>query len=533
MRRSTRSLMTCSQRQASACTSSQSRPMTSTSRHSASRCLRMTRVAIARPASLSSRWRSPSTESRPSRSMRATVCETVGPDCPSRSAMRARSGTMPSSSSSKMVRRYISVVSMRSLTAGWVLCWWCPGRSTRRPSCPTARRVAAFPHLTRSRPGHVPTCARGRGAPSLGSVPSVLWFRRDLRRHDNPALLAAARGGARRRRRPRSCRCSCSTRALWDPAGAVRRACLVALAARARRVARRRLVVRHGDPLDVVPEVAAAAGARTVHVAADFAPYGATARRRGRGGARRDGRALVAHRVAVRRGARARAQGRRHAVPRLHAVLPRVARARLARARARPRRVADVADRRAGPLASDGDPRRARPRRDGAARRRARRPRSSGGRPSAPTGLASYADLRDRADLAGTSGLSTHLQVGRDPPAHAARRPRRLRGARGVPQGDRAGGSSTPTSSAPAPESARTSLDPRFAPHAARLGAAGRRAVRRRGREGRTGYPFVDAGMRQLLAEGWVHNRVRMVVASFLVKDLHLPWQRGARWFMR
>jgi deoxyribodipyrimidine photo-lyase len=50
--------------------------------------------------------------------------------------------------------------------------------------------------------------------------------------------------------------------------------------------------------------------------------------------------------------------------------------------------------------------------------------------------------------------------------------------------------------------------------------------------EGRTGYPFVDAGMRQLLTEGWMHNRVRMVVASFLVKDLHLEWQLGARHFM-
>lgn len=50
--------------------------------------------------------------------------------------------------------------------------------------------------------------------------------------------------------------------------------------------------------------------------------------------------------------------------------------------------------------------------------------------------------------------------------------------------------------------------------------------------QGRTGYPFVDAGMRQLLAEGWMHNRVRMVVASFLVKDLHLEWQLGAQWFM-
>jgi deoxyribodipyrimidine photo-lyase len=50
---------------------------------------------------------------------------------------------------------------------------------------------------------------------------------------------------------------------------------------------------------------------------------------------------------------------------------------------------------------------------------------------------------------------------------------------------------------------------------------------------GTTGYPIIDAGMRQLLATGWMHNRVRMLVASFLVKDLHLPWQWGARHFMR
>ncbi len=51
-------------------------------------------------------------------------------------------------------------------------------------------------------------------------------------------------------------------------------------------------------------------------------------------------------------------------------------------------------------------------------------------------------------------------------------------------------------------------------------------------RAGRTGYPFVDAGMRQLLAEGWMHNRVRMVTASFLVKDLHQWWPIGARHFL-
>lgn len=49
---------------------------------------------------------------------------------------------------------------------------------------------------------------------------------------------------------------------------------------------------------------------------------------------------------------------------------------------------------------------------------------------------------------------------------------------------------------------------------------------------GNTGYPIVDAGIRQLLGSGWMHNRVRMIVASFLVKDLHLPWQWGAKFFM-
>ncbi|MCB8915047.1 MAG: deoxyribodipyrimidine photo-lyase [Thermoleophilales bacterium] len=51
-------------------------------------------------------------------------------------------------------------------------------------------------------------------------------------------------------------------------------------------------------------------------------------------------------------------------------------------------------------------------------------------------------------------------------------------------------------------------------------------------RNGQTGYPLVDAGMRQLLGEGWMHNRVRMVVASFLTKDLHLDWRLGERHFM-
>jgi deoxyribodipyrimidine photo-lyase len=48
---------------------------------------------------------------------------------------------------------------------------------------------------------------------------------------------------------------------------------------------------------------------------------------------------------------------------------------------------------------------------------------------------------------------------------------------------------------------------------------------------GQTGFPIVDAGMRELWHTGWMHNRVRMIVASFLTKDLLIGWQKGAAWF--
>ena len=53
----------------------------------------------------------------------------------------------------------------------------------------------------------------------------------------------------------------------------------------------------------------------------------------------------------------------------------------------------------------------------------------------------------------------------------------------------------------------------------------------KRWQQGMTGVPIVDAGMRQLWATGWMHNRVRMIVASFLVKNLLIPWQLGEQWF--
>jgi len=82
------------------------------------------------------------------------------------------------------------------------------------------------------------------------------------------------------------------------------------------------------------------------------------------------------------------------------------------------------------------------------------------------------------------------------------------------------------------PESARESMDDKVGAMPWDRGAGADEAFEAWSR-GRTGFPIVDAGMRQLLAEGWMHNRVRMITASFLVKDLHLDWQRGARWFMQ
>ncbi len=78
------------------------------------------------------------------------------------------------------------------------------------------------------------------------------------------------------------------------------------------------------------------------------------------------------------------------------------------------------------------------------------------------------------------------------------------------------------------PDLSHKPLNARFGDVAWRQDSEALRAWQR----GLTGYPIVDAGMRQLWRTGWMHNRVRMVAASFLVKDLLLPWQEGAAWFM-
>jgi deoxyribodipyrimidine photo-lyase len=78
------------------------------------------------------------------------------------------------------------------------------------------------------------------------------------------------------------------------------------------------------------------------------------------------------------------------------------------------------------------------------------------------------------------------------------------------------------------PDTASENFNPRFdALHWAKADEA----VLHRWQQGRTGIPLVDAGMRELWHTGWMHNRVRMIVASFLTKNLRLHWEHGARWF--
>jgi deoxyribodipyrimidine photo-lyase len=150
--------------------------------------------------------------------------------------------------------------------------------------------------------------------------------------------------------------------------------------------------------------------------------------------------------------------------------------------------------------------------------------------------FAGYASERDRPDRLGTSRLSPHLHFGEISPRQVW--------AAMLAAGERAG---LPVARGRQgkfaaelgwrefahhllfhfPETTTEPLRPEFARYPWRDDAAALRAWQR----GRTGIPIVDAGMRELWTTGWMHNRVRMLVASLLTKNLSLPWQEGAAWF--
>ena len=141
--------------------------------------------------------------------------------------------------------------------------------------------------------------------------------------------------------------------------------------------------------------------------------------------------------------------------------------------------------------------------------------------------LAGYATHRDEPSLDATSRLSPHLRFGEISPAQIWHR---LVGAPGAEAFLREVGWRDFNYSLlfAAPDLAGSNLRPAF--DAFPWQNPGEDALRR-WQQGRTGFPLVDAGMRQLWHTGWMHNRVRMVTASFLIKNLLIDWRVGERWF--
>lgn len=348
---------------------------------------------------------------------------------------------------------------------------------------------------------------------------SVMWFRRDLRLGDNPALIAAAEDGD-------VLPLFVLDPALWGPAGPSRRAHLAASLRSLDASLRQRrsgLSVVRGDPVRRVVLAARAVGADTVHVAADFGPYGS----------RRDEEVEEAL-------AEAGIELVRTGSP--YAVAP----GRIRNGSGDPYKVftpfsrawADHGWR--GPVDAP----------TGVSWLRLEQDTTDIPEPRVPAGLElpeageaaalrrweefldrvdSYAEDRDRPGIEGTSRMSVHLKYGEVHPrtllADLARR--RSEGAR-VYRTELAWREFYADVLHTRPETAREYYKPEYA----------QMAYDRPGdqlaawQEGRTGFPVVDAGMRQLRAQGWMHNRVRMIVASFLVKDLHVEWQHGARHFL-
>jgi deoxyribodipyrimidine photo-lyase len=372
--------------------------------------------------------------------------------------------------------------------------------------------------------------------PEVTAGPSLVWFRQDLRLADNPALRAACSRGPVM---PVFI-WSPEEEGDWPPGAASRwwlHQSLHALDADLRRRGSR-LLIRAGDALSSLQAVAEETGASAVFWSRRYEPAAAAQERRVQEGLSRQGLHAEGHPGALLFDPETvrNKQGRPYRVftafwkalrklPTPAAPVP--APARLRAPARRPRSL---------PLKQLG----LEPRIDWAGGIRAA---WSPGEAGACANLvrfldeavAGYARERDRPDHDGTSRLSPHLHFGEVSARavwHAVLGRRKGRGA------------------APAadvetylkelawrefayhllyhfPESADRPLRPEFAAFPWASDPAALRAWQR----GRTGYPLVDAGMRQLWATGWMHNRVRMAVASTLVKHLLLPWQEGARWF--
>jgi len=337
---------------------------------------------------------------------------------------------------------------------------------------------------------------------------SVLWFRRDLRLGDHPALTAAAAAG------------TVLPLFVLDPrllagAGEVRRNRLLASLQALRSATDGALVVRTGNPVEVVPAVAAEGGAGSVHVSGEPFPYGR----------RRDARVRKALQdntidwvvtgtpYAVGPGRVVKGDGTPY---RVFTPFSRAWREHGWRDPASNRSVRWVRRVESEDLpTADDDPRAG----EQAALQRWAEFRDDD--------LVRYDRERDRPDLDTTSRLSEHLKYGE---IH----PRTLLADLVGRRGDGAQRFRTELCWREfyadvlwhRPDSAWHDLNP------LPMDYRDPDEQFQRWQRGATGFPMVDAGMRQLAGEGWMHNRVRMITASFLVKHLHIWWPHGARHFL-
>jgi deoxyribodipyrimidine photo-lyase len=350
----------------------------------------------------------------------------------------------------------------------------------------------------------------------MASGPAVLWFRRDLRLADNPALLAAIDAGGED-----------GVLALFvlddrlrGPSGANRLAFLSANLEALSASMGGRLVVRTGDPAVVVPAVAAEVRAGSVHVAADFGPYG-----RARDEAVE--RALLAANVELVRtgspylvdpGVVRKGDGGRFKVfsPFFRA---------WSSVRTDPPAAAPTGVRW---VEADGEPVPSVP--PTAVELPAAGEEAAWARWSTfAERITSYGEQRNLPAVDGTSKMSPYLKYGVVHPRQLVEGLGRSKGAQRF-RFEVAWRDFYADVLWHEPGSARQELQAAMAAMAYDEGVEADERFAAWA-EGRTGFPIVDAGMRQLVREGWMHNRVRMITASFLVKDLHLDWRRGARFF--
>lgn len=352
----------------------------------------------------------------------------------------------------------------------------------------------------------------------MGVMPTLLWFRRDLRCHDHPALLDAAQHDGD------VLGCYVLDPRLTASSGARRLQYLHAALHELRDSLGGRLLVTRGRPEKRIPAVAHAIGAASVHVSQDFSPFGR----------RRDDavRAALGDVPLCATGS-----------PYL------VSPGRITKPDGTPYQVFTPffqAWRRHGwrPPAKSG-PDSARWMDPAAVPHGTEIPRATGVLEVAPgesaaraqwvafvrDDLAGYATDRNRPDLDATSRMSAHLKFGAiHPRTMAADLDGRRTGADAYLR-ELAFRDFYAAVLHHWPDSAWWNWNRDFDAIETDDGDDAKEAFEA-WKAGMTGFPIVDAGMRQLVQTGFMHNRVRMIVASFLVKDLHLPWQWGARWFL-